>query len=204
MGPELPADLFGVRTIRIVVEGGASRTPLDLLHYKERPIEPFEVGFEIERFRHGKPRRMESAIGVVFEIALGLDQARDGIAPQDEGTLDPRAALLPACPQAKRFAACAAMNARDAASPRCSRRRASDARDRPQRGVRDLPSPSYFAGSRMSLKPDGACGPITICSRMPQPSRFDPSGSVITASEIAWMWRCGGAKLLMSESLNSS
>src|SRR5690606_30686290 len=160
---------------------------LDLLHHEEGPVEPLEIRFEIERLGHRKPRRMEGAIGVVFDVAFRLDQACDGIAAQDERTLDPRPALLPACAETEGFAAGAAVNTRYAAhlDAGCSghpvREIGSDA------GSEILHSGPHFAGSRMSVKPEGACGPTIICSRIPQPLRVEPSGSVITASEIAWM-----------------
>src|SRR6185437_14739499 len=172
IGEELPADLFPQRAIRIGREDGADLAILDLLHHEEGAIEDFASLFQRDGLRHGKAEGMERAIGAKFRGTVGFDQAGRLVAAQDEAAFDFGAVAIVAGTEAIGFAACTPRDARETRNFQIG-----NAHHIGEIGFQPFAQiVAHGAGSRMSLKPDGACGPMTSCSRTPAPTRSLPSG----------------------------
>ena len=151
-----------MRTVRVGRQNRAGRAPLDLFHHEERPLKPLQVALEKQGARHRHRRIHERAIRGELDLALGLDQGRDRIAPKDQPAL---AVLRRIDAHAKRLAARAAVNARQ-------RDHGNPARLR--HPVREIAYDAlfqigahHFAPSMSAVKPLGLCGPMISCSSTP-------------------------------------
>jgi hypothetical protein len=87
--PLLLADLLAPGEERSAEERLRARLAApDLLHHEEGALEPALVGLEPQHFRHRYRAAAEGAQGLELAGAVGLDQAPDRVAAQDQPALD--------------------------------------------------------------------------------------------------------------------
>ena len=164
---ELLADGPGVLAIGRDGERALRLAAVDAAHDEERPLEFGALLFQRHRLGHRQAAAEERAEGEELQLALGVDQAADRVAAQDQ-------AAGPAVDLDVEPVGLAAGPARDPGDGRDPRGRFPDAG---QIGF-ELVLQGHLAMSIMPVKPDGPCGPMTSCSSTPRPLRTLPAASV--------------------------
>src|SRR6516162_4948892 len=164
MGEQRGTDRGGMKAIGFALERARGNAAVDPLHDEERPFQRPTVRLKHNRlgYRHGAEERL---VGKKFNLPIGIDQASDGIASQDQ----PLHSAVGLRVEAVGFAADATWNPGEVMDPYFVVPQRRQKLLQPGTEAIAGPERTHGAKSLAEAKPEGWCGPSANCSSTPRP-----------------------------------